>query len=306
MPRNIGVYFDECLSSDKKGGNLSEFSDVYEYSDLKTLLEILQNFYTNHSMYENNYRCHDNFLYTDMIFIDIDDGLPILKARKILKQMGFMFFILPSSSHQKDKNGIICDRYHVYIILSKQITDIGLYKFIWKWLVDKGDLKADKTSVTPSKTAAKHVRGIYCVEKGNKLDPDNFLKAYINWQKDERTKITNLDVQVSELKSDRTTIVSEYLKQAPVAEKDDGKSTSFAVACIIRRLGGTFEDFVKYNETRSSNPRSQSELEHKWKSAITNVKGFIPDEYIERIIRLRNDPVKSKFVKYIKPWNYGA
>ncbi|MBK7962485.1 MAG: hypothetical protein IPK04_15630 [Bdellovibrionales bacterium] len=45
--------------------------------------------------------------------------------------------IIPSKSHQKDKHGIVCDRYRVVLRLSNSITNRATYEATWKSLFDQ-------------------------------------------------------------------------------------------------------------------------------------------------------------------------
>lgn len=62
----------------------------------------------------NGYRKRDNYAnYSDMIILDVDDGLSIKEASKLMQPMTHI--IATTKSHQKDKNGIVCDRFRILI-----------------------------------------------------------------------------------------------------------------------------------------------------------------------------------------------
>lgn len=64
--------------------------------------------------FKDNYRKADNYLnYSDMIILDIDDGKTIEQARIIFEP--FDYIIATTKSHQKEKNGIVCDRFRVLL-----------------------------------------------------------------------------------------------------------------------------------------------------------------------------------------------
>ena len=72
-------------------------------------------------IFKNNYRNADNYLnYSDMIILDIDDGKTIEEARNIFEP--FDYIIATTKSHQKEKNGVICDRFRVLLPTEKPIT----------------------------------------------------------------------------------------------------------------------------------------------------------------------------------------
>lgn len=64
--------------------------------------------------FKDNYRNADNYLnYSDLIILDVDDGKTINEARKIFEP--FDYIIATTKSHQKEKNGKICDRFRVIL-----------------------------------------------------------------------------------------------------------------------------------------------------------------------------------------------
>lgn len=57
---------------------------------------------------------------TNVVFLDIDDGMTLDEAHTIFKDL--QCFIFTTRSHQKDKKGKICDRFRVCIKLDKPIN----------------------------------------------------------------------------------------------------------------------------------------------------------------------------------------
>ena len=89
-----------------------------------------------HRMVSSNYRQYSPFLFKDgtkksenwnndnqnILILDIDDGLTIEKAKEIFNN--FQYFICTTKSHQKDKKGIICDRFRIILpIVNNPIGD---------------------------------------------------------------------------------------------------------------------------------------------------------------------------------------
>lgn len=72
-------------------------------------------------VFKDNYRNKDNYLcYSDLIILDVDDGLTIKEAKSLFEP--FDYIISTTKSHQKDKNGIICDRFRVILPTEEPIT----------------------------------------------------------------------------------------------------------------------------------------------------------------------------------------
>src|SRR5574344_390431 len=71
--------------------------------------------------FKDNYRNADNYLnYSDLIILDVDDGKSINEARIIFEP--FDYIIATTKSHQKEKNGKICDRFRVILPTEKPIN----------------------------------------------------------------------------------------------------------------------------------------------------------------------------------------
>lgn len=83
--------------------------------------------------YRENYRKEDNSILTNAnaIFLDFDDGLSIDKAKGIFSD--FCYVLATTKSHQKEKNGKVCDRFRIVIPCE---TNIHLCKEDYKELMN--------------------------------------------------------------------------------------------------------------------------------------------------------------------------
>lgn len=83
--------------------------------------------------YRENYRKEDNSILTNAnaIFLDFDDGLSIDKAKSIFSD--FCYVLATTKSHQKEKNGKVCDRFRIVIPCE---TNIHLCKEDYKELMN--------------------------------------------------------------------------------------------------------------------------------------------------------------------------
>lgn len=72
--------------------------------------------------YRENYRKEDNSVLTNAncIFLDFDDGLSIDKAKGIFSHLCYV--LATTKSHQKEKNGKVCDRFRIVIPCETNIT----------------------------------------------------------------------------------------------------------------------------------------------------------------------------------------
>lgn len=72
--------------------------------------------------YRENYRKEDNSVLTNAncIFLDFDDGLSIDKAKGVFSHLCYV--LATTKSHQKEKNGKVCDRFRIVIPCETNIT----------------------------------------------------------------------------------------------------------------------------------------------------------------------------------------
>lgn len=74
------------------------------------------------------------FEHSDFLYADLDDGRLTLKDFEA-KLSGIDYLIYTSTNHQKEKNGVVCDRYKVLFPLQKRVYDLGLFQRLLKRLV---------------------------------------------------------------------------------------------------------------------------------------------------------------------------
>jgi hypothetical protein len=110
--------------------------------EVNTIDELVKHATTsNYSMgvFKDNYRKKNNFQKAEAIAIDVDnDGLndnyTIVDAAEKFAQ--YKHIIMPSKSHQKEKNGKVKDRFRVILFLDKAITDAKDFQATWKTIYD--------------------------------------------------------------------------------------------------------------------------------------------------------------------------
>jgi hypothetical protein len=102
--------------------------------------------------FKDNYRNAKNWLGGNtMLIYDIDDGMSIDEAQSMFLDTACA--IMPTKSHRKEKNGIICDRFRIFIPLEKPIdfTDEKRFKRIMNNVGEAFKLTFDKATVDPSR-----------------------------------------------------------------------------------------------------------------------------------------------------------
>lgn len=81
------------------------------------------------AIFKNNYRNNANFESTSLMVLDIDEGIDIKKALELFAP--YRFILATTRSHQKDKHGVVCDRFRVILFLSKEVKDRDTFTATW-------------------------------------------------------------------------------------------------------------------------------------------------------------------------------
>lgn len=102
-----------------------------DFSDLKKIIS--QEFYISTCQFRNFHRKKENVLSIENCFIlDFDICLSIWKFIESIKD--FKFFIHTTKSHQKEKNGIMCDRFRMYFFCKHLRISLHEYEILLKHL----------------------------------------------------------------------------------------------------------------------------------------------------------------------------
>lgn len=88
-------------------------------------------------------RSRHNFLYSDMCGLDFDTGMTLEQAQKNFCDM--QHFIGITRSHQRLKNGLICDRFRVVLPWDRRIESLDEYEYNLSLLQEKYDCDSQAT-----------------------------------------------------------------------------------------------------------------------------------------------------------------
>ncbi|MGK7957457.1 MAG: PriCT-2 domain-containing protein [Crocosphaera sp.] len=115
--------------SNKQVENPRYYRDGFKAKQLtlEGLAEVVkQGYAVSFSTYKDNKRSKANFIESQLIGVDIDaPELSLQDALKLPFVQKYCKFIYTTASHQKEKNGVICDRYRLVFQISQPLTDIG-------------------------------------------------------------------------------------------------------------------------------------------------------------------------------------
>lgn len=104
-----------------------QWDSEHAVTDLVSLAYVAVNKDWSHAIFKNKERKKENFLYSHYIVVDIDEGMSLQDAVKTAVNLNNSFIVLLSRNHQKEKNGVVCDRFRIVFELSYPITDVGQF-----------------------------------------------------------------------------------------------------------------------------------------------------------------------------------
>jgi hypothetical protein len=115
-------------------GNKRDFRSI-EVKELSKLEEIILKSPYSLGTYKNNHRNKENFISTELIGLDFDEGVKIDEAVELFKE--YKHIIAPTKSHRVEKNGKVCDRFRVILFLTIPIRDNETFDATWYSLFQK-------------------------------------------------------------------------------------------------------------------------------------------------------------------------
>lgn len=118
--------------------------------------------------FKDDYRNSKNFEQTPVVALDFDEGFSLDEAQAAFKN--YKHIIGTTKSHQKPKNGIVCDRFRVVLFLSEPITDPKIYTSTIHSLLLKFP-KADRACKDPGRMFY-HCKEIVAQGEGQRVVPE--------------------------------------------------------------------------------------------------------------------------------------
>lgn len=105
-----------------------------EIESLHELSEVITKTNWSCGIFKDDHRNIENFISSDFMALDIDDGVSIEEAARRLKD--YSHIIAPSRNHKKEKNGLIADRFRAVVVLDKKIDNKNDYYTTYQKLLE--------------------------------------------------------------------------------------------------------------------------------------------------------------------------
>jgi len=118
-------------------------------------------------LFEDGHRATKSFRGEDVLGLDVDGGMTLERAVAVLGQNGLAGALLPTKSHQKEKDSKPpCDRFRVILPLSERITDPRDHLATWLAAVKLFDAVADPAAKDAARFFFKS-NTVRCITEGN-------------------------------------------------------------------------------------------------------------------------------------------
>lgn len=99
-------------------------------------LDLIKKYVWSPFVFKRGYRKADDFQETSLIVADVDNNLPLPAASEQVKLLGYTCIVGTTLNHQKEKDGIVADRYRLIFPLSAPIIQPNQYAATWKALMN--------------------------------------------------------------------------------------------------------------------------------------------------------------------------
>ncbi len=109
--------------------NLGVVDEDFEYDSMDELAAVLSNDCWSPGIFNDRKRNILSLASLDLLVLDVDDGASLDDAKE--KFSAYKHIIATSKSHQKEKNGKVCDRFRVVLFLTEPITNDKDFKVTW-------------------------------------------------------------------------------------------------------------------------------------------------------------------------------
>jgi hypothetical protein len=136
--------------SKNKDARFSNNGELKEVGSLEELHNIIQENSWAPATFIDNKRNNNNFISADFIALDIDGGLTVDEVVNRLEDLYLNYSLTYSRNHQKDKDGITCDRYRLVFELTETITKSEIFRNTWNYLYSLFP-ESDKATKDPAR-----------------------------------------------------------------------------------------------------------------------------------------------------------
>lgn len=201
--------------------------------------------------FKDGYRNKENTIQGfDLLMLDVDDGTPLEIAKVILED--YTYLIATTKSHQKEKNGVVCDRYRILIPMKNRLElDTEQYSKFMANIMEDLPIELDRAC----KDSSRFFYGAeteYCYNEGELFDADKYIP---NTQEEEQYKKKGVALAKKNISG-----ISQYI----IRNENNGRNNSLTKLGLLLMDNGysheeTKEEILRVNKQFSS-PLAESEI----------------------------------------------
>lgn len=260
--------------------------EVVEINSMKELSKLILSDKYSFGIFKDNILMKNNFISTRAIGLDFDKDYTLEQARTDFKS--FQCIIATTKSHQKEKNGIVCDRFRVILFLTEEINDNETFYSTYIKLQNAfpkldPQVKNSNRWFLPSKEI------ILINNKGKKVKPEKTIDSFLSKP---QLEVLELKGKGKLLKKTR-----KLLKEGLTIGSRNGDT--FKIAKDFQENGYTEDEAVKFitkafseNNTLSYD-FTQDEVENTIRSAYSSDPTLTPRKPFKLL------PIKELYKKNI-------
>ena len=141
----------DCIYQEKKYWVYAKNWRGVNASSASEVAKIVSTYVASNCLWANGIRNKKNFRLAEWLGLDFDEGMELNEGLKIFEP--YLHVIGTTRRHQKEKNGVICDRFRVFLKLSERC-------------INKNDIE-----LTTKKWVKSHGADEQCVDAGRMFMP---------------------------------------------------------------------------------------------------------------------------------------
>jgi hypothetical protein len=233
-----------------------------KFTSIKGIAEFICTKHWTPFIFKENVRHGDNFIKTDLLVFDSDDGFPLEDVKSAIEELGWLGAICLSKSHQKEKHEKpACDRFRLILALDAPITDREGYKTLWFSVAEKlflrdpnikgrGRYWIDDSAKDVARFYYRCSQVYWASETGSPLASEALIRDF-EWPhqqstptRDIRSSYTTNDEEYKK-KGHLFNRVNGYLNRVPGARSgDNGNSHTYKIAAKLVKDFGLSSEFT--------------------------------------------------------------
>lgn len=227
-------------------------NDEIKWEDFHKVLTTEGICYSAHS-FKDGYRKSDNAITGfQLVILDIDDGVPLDTAKVLFDD--YTYLIATTRSHQKDKKGLICDRYRIILPMEYALDlEPDTYSKMMNNLYDDLPIDVDRATKDIARFYYSSKDAEYYYNEGSLINCDK----YIDYTQEKEL----YDKEGVKLAKKNISGISQYI----IRNQYNGRNNALVkLALLLMDSGYTHEECeaeVKRVNKQFDNPLSENELD---------------------------------------------